>query len=111
MIRQSALISCIQNELVETYGTIKGLGEGRYCSGASNAAGWLLPDGRHPYRRYPEVLYSDTGFYGTCCGGLCASCQRMYDFQSEHLNFDFEALKPRSWDKASRQMRYLKMPS
>ena len=45
---------------------------------------------------------------GRACGGLCASCQRMYDFQSERLNFDFEALKPKeSWDrKLRRLMRY-----
>ena len=37
---------------------------------------------------------------GRAWGGLCASCQRMYDFQSERLNFDFEALKPKeSWDR------------
>ena len=45
---------------------------------------------------------------GRACGGLCASCQRMYDFQSERLNFDFESLKPKeTWDKKLRRlMRY-----
>lgn len=34
-----------------------------------------------------------------------ASCQRMYDFQSERLNFNFEELKPKeSWDKRLRKL-------
>ena len=39
---------------------------------------------------------------------LCASCQRMYDFQSERLNFEFETLRPKeSWDhKLRRLMNY-----
>ena len=42
---------------------------------------------------------------GRACGGLCASCQRMYDFQSERLNFNFEELKPKeSWDKRLRKL-------
>ncbi|HPJ00920.1 MAG TPA: hypothetical protein PLN65_08865, partial [Enterococcus sp.] len=33
------------------------------------------------------------------CGGLCASCQRMFDFQNGHLNFNLEKLKPtEKWD-------------
>ena len=45
---------------------------------------------------------------GRACGGLCASCQRMYDFQSERLNFEFESLKPKeSWEhKLRRLMTY-----
>ncbi|MCC2724286.1 hypothetical protein LK492_19920, partial [Phocaeicola vulgatus] len=39
-----------------------------------------------------------------CCG-LCACCQRMYDFQSERLNFNFEELKPKeSWDTRLRKL-------
>ncbi len=42
---------------------------------------------------------------GRACGGLCASCQRMYDFQSERLNFEFDALRPKeSWDKKLRRL-------
>ena len=52
------------------------------------------------------ILIPDT--MGRACGGLCASCQRMYDFQSERLNFEFEALRPKeSWDhKLRRLMNY-----
>ena len=47
--------------------------------------------------------YSDT--MGRACGGLCASCQRMYDFQSERLNFEFETLRPKeSWDSKLRRL-------
>lgn len=50
---------------------------------------------------------------GRACGGLCASCQRMYDFQSERLNFDFEALKPKeTWEhKLRRLMTYFEEDS
>ena len=42
---------------------------------------------------------------GRACGGLCASCQRMYDFQSERLNFEFETLRPKeSWDRKLRRL-------
>lgn len=52
------------------------------------------------------ILIPDT--MGRACGGLCASCQRMYDFQSERLNFEFETLRPKeSWDhKLRRLMNY-----
>jgi lysine 2,3-aminomutase len=37
---------------------------------------------------------------GRACGGLCTSCQRMFDFQKGVLNFDLEKLKPKKpWDK------------
>ena len=36
---------------------------------------------------------------GRACGGLCASCQRMYDFQRGNLNFNLDKLKPtETWD-------------
>lgn len=42
---------------------------------------------------------------GRACGGLCASCQRMYDFQSERLNFEFETLRPKeSWERKLRRL-------
>ena len=42
---------------------------------------------------------------GRACGGVMFVCQRMYDFQSERLNFDLEALKPKeSWDKKLRRL-------
>ena len=49
------------------------------------------------------ILIPDT--MGRACGGLCASCQRMYDFQSERLNFEFESLRPKeSWDRKLRRL-------
>ena len=95
--------------LVETYGNIRAWEkEDIVEAGKPNAAGWLLPDGHNIHRRYPEVAILIPDTMGRACGGLCASCQRMYDFQSERLNFDFEALKPKeSWDrKLRRLMRY-----
>lgn len=89
------------DSLVEAYGNIKAWEkEDRVVNGEPNAAGWILPDGANIHRRYPEVAIMIPDTRGRSCGGLCASCQRMYDFQSERLNFDLEALKPKeSWDK------------
>lgn len=96
-------------QLVETYGQIRAWErEDVVESGKPNAAGWLLPDGHNIHRRYPEVAILIPDTMGRACGGLCASCQRMYDFQSERLNFEFEALRPKeSWDhKLRRLMNY-----
>lgn len=96
-------------ELIDTYGQIKAWErEDIVEPGKPNAAGWLLPEGHNIHRRYPEVAILIPDSMGRACGGLCASCQRMYDFQSERLNFDFEALKPKeTWDKKLRRlMRY-----
>lgn len=101
-------------ELVDTYGRIKAWEkEDEVVAGEPNAAGWLLPDGHNIHRRYPEVSILIPDSMGRACGGLCASCQRMYDFQSERLNFDFEALKPKeSWDsKLRRLMNYFEEDS
>jgi lysine 2,3-aminomutase len=93
-------------ELVDTYGDIKAWErEDAVLEGRPNAAGWLLPDGRNIHRRYPESAILIPDSMGRACGGLCASCQRMYDFQSRRLNFDFEALKPKeSWDRKLRRL-------
>jgi lysine 2,3-aminomutase len=96
-------------ELVETYGSIKAWErEDMVMNGEPNAAGWLLPDGHNIHRRYPEVAILIPDSMGRACGGLCAPCQRMYDFQSRRLNFDFEALKPKeNWEhKLRRLMQY-----
>ena len=64
-----------------------------------------LPDGHNIHRRYPEVAILIPDTMGRACGGLCASCQRMYDFQSERLNFEFESLRPKeSWDRKLRRL-------
>ena len=96
-------------QLVETYGNIRAWEkEDVVEAGKPNAAGWLLPDGHNIHRRYPEVAILIPDTMGRACGGLCASCQRMYDFQSERLNFEFETLRPKeSWDhKLRRLMNY-----
>lgn len=95
--------------LVETYGNIRAWEkEDIVETGKPNAAGWLLPDGHNIHRRYPEVAILIPDTMGRACGGLCASCQRMYNFQSERLNFEFDSLRPKeSWDhKLRRLMTY-----
>lgn len=95
-------------ELVDTYGDIRAWEkEDIVVPGEPNAAGWLLPEGHNIHRRYPEVAILIPDSMGRACGGLCASCQRMYDFQSERLNFDFDALKPKeTWDKKLRRLMH-----
>lgn len=94
------------SSLVETYGNIRAWEkEDVVEAGKPNAAGWLVPNGHNIHRRYPEVAILIPDSMGRACGGLCASCQRMYDFQSERLNFNFEELKPKeSWDKRLRKL-------
>ena len=78
--------------------------------GKPNAAGWLLPEGHNIHRRYPDVAILIPDSMGRACGGLCASCQRMYDFQSGNLNFNLDKLKPReTWpQKLDRLMQYFR---
>lgn len=73
-----------------------------------NAAGWILPSHYSVHRRYPEVAILIPDTVGRACAGLCASCQRMYDFQRGNLNFDLEKLQPKeSWnDKLIKIMKY-----
>lgn len=93
-------------QLINTYGKIHAWEkEDVVEAGKPNAAGWLVPDGHNIHRRYPEVAILIPDSMGRACGGLCASCQCMYDFQSERLNFNFEELKPKeSWDKRLRKL-------
>jgi lysine 2,3-aminomutase len=81
--------------------------------GKPNAAGWILPTAHSIHRRYPDVAILIPDTQGRACGGLCASCQRMYDFQSGHLNFDLDKLSPHErWpDKLERLMDYFKNDS
>jgi len=68
--------------------------------GEPNAAGWYLPSDHNIHRRYPEVAILIPDTMGRACGGLCASCQRMYDFQRGNLNFNLDQLKPqKTWDE------------
>jgi len=81
--------------------------------GKPNAAGWLLPTHNNVHRRYPEVAILIPDTMGRACGGLCASCQRMYDFQSGYLNFNLDKLKPGdTWnDKLKVIMEYFEKDS
>ncbi len=73
--------------------------------GKPNAAGWLLPPYNNIHRRYPEVAILIPDTMGRACGGLCASCQRMYDFQRGNLNFNLDKLKPQgSWDEKLQEL-------
>jgi lysine 2,3-aminomutase len=81
--------------------------------GRPNAAGWLLPSDKNVHRRYPDVAILIPDTVGRACGGLCTSCQRMYDFQRGHLNFDLERLRPaETWgEKLERLMEYFENDS
>ncbi len=73
--------------------------------GKPNAAGWILPSHHNVHRRYPEVAILIPDTMGRACGGLCASCQRMYDFQRGNLNFNLDKLKPKeTWDEKLRRL-------
>ena len=76
--------------------------------GKPNAAGWILPTHHNVHRRYPEVAILIPATMGRACGGLCASCQRMYDFQRGNLNFNLDKLKPtEKWDSQLKKiMKY-----
>ncbi|MDD6210941.1 MAG: KamA family protein [Bacteroidales bacterium] len=101
-------------ELINTYGNIRAWEkEDLLETGKPNAAGWLLPEGNNIHRRYPEVAILIPDSMGRACGGLCAPCQRMYDFQNKRLNFNFESLKPKeSWEaKLARLLTYYEKDS
>lgn len=92
--------------LVDTFGHIRAWErEDVVEAGRPNVAGWILPDGHNIHRRYPDVAILIPDTMGRACGGLCASCQRMYDFQSKRLNFELESLKPKeSWNMRLRRL-------
>jgi lysine 2,3-aminomutase len=98
-------------QLIDEYGHIVAWEkEDVVKSGEPNAAGWLLPSDHNIHRRYPEVAILIPDTMGRACGGLCASCQRMYDFQRGNLNFNLDKLKPReTWDeKLKRLLEYFR---
>jgi len=88
-------------QLIDEYGKIVAWEkEDKVKPGEPNAAGWILPNEHNIHRRYPEVAILIPDTMGRACGGLCASCQRMYDFQRGNLNFKLDKLKPRqTWDE------------
>ncbi|MCP4659395.1 MAG: KamA family protein [bacterium] len=81
--------------------------------GKPNAAGWLLPSHHNVHRRYPDVAILIADTMGRACGGLCSSCQRMYEFQRGNLNFDLDKLRPKeTWpEKLTRLMEYFENDS
>ncbi|MCF8346188.1 MAG: KamA family protein [Bacteroidales bacterium] len=96
-------------KLVEEFGHIVAWEkEDTVKPGKPNAAGWILPSHNNVHRRYPEVAILIPDSMGRACGGLCSSCQRMYDFQSGRLNFNLDKLRPdEKWpDKLRRLMNY-----
>ncbi len=96
-------------QLVDEFGHIVAWEkEDKVVPGEPNAAGWLLPSHNNIHRRYPEVAILIPDTMGRACGGLCSPCQRMYDFQSGHLNFDLEKLKPTEswWEKQKKLLQY-----
>jgi len=96
-------------ELVEEFGQIKAWEKEDVVEpGKPNAAGWILPAYHNIHRRYPEVAIFIPDTVGRACGGLCVSCQRMYDFQSGHLNFNLTKLQPKvTWpEKQEALLKY-----
>ena len=81
--------------------------------GKPNVAGWILPSAHNMHRRYPEVAILIPDTVGRACGGLCVSCQRMYDFQAGNLNFNLEKLNPKeTWpQKLHRLLEYFEEDS
>ncbi|HUS87239.1 MAG TPA: hypothetical protein VMW76_08365 [Bacteroidales bacterium] len=101
-------------ELIREFGNIVAWEkEDKVEPGKPNAAGWLLPNDSNIHRRYPEVAILIPDTIGRACGGLCVSCQRMYDFQRGRLNFNLHKLKPtESWnDKLTWLMEYFESDS
>lgn len=99
----------VSQELVDEFGKIIAWEKEDIVEpGKPNAAGWVLPHRRNIHRRYPEVAILIPDTVGRACGGLCVSCQRMYDFQDGHLNFDLEELKPVDtwWERLPKLLRY-----
>jgi len=99
----------VSKELVDEFGHIVAWEKEDVVEpGKPNAAGWLLPNKRNIHRRYPEVAILIPDTTGRACGGLCVSCQRMYDFQDGHLNFDLEELKPVGswWERLPKLLKY-----
>ncbi len=93
-------------QLVEEFGHIVAWEkEDLVAPGKPNAAGWLLPSDHNIHRRYPDVAILIPDTTGRACGGLCASCQRMYRFQKGKLNFNLDKLEPdRRWSERLREL-------
>jgi len=102
------------DDLVNEFGSIEAWEkEDMVEPGKPNVAGWVLPTYHNIHRRYPEVAILIPDTVGRACGGLCVSCQRMYDFQNGHLNFNLDKLKPHeTWkEKLERHLEYFEQDS
>ncbi len=100
-------------ELVDEFGNISAWEKEDIMEpGKPNAAGWVLPS-NNIHRRYPNVAIFIPSTMGRACGGLCAYCQRMYDFQNGRFNFDLERLKPHvGWEtRLQKLMKYFEEDS
>ena len=100
-------------ELVDEFGSISAWEKEDVMEpGKPNAAGWVLPS-NNIHRRYPNVAIFIPSTMGRACGGLCAYCQRMYDFQNGRFNFDLEKLKPKeNWSsRLEKLMKYFEEDS
>lgn len=94
-------------QLVDQFGNIEAWEkEDKIKPGKPNAAGWLLPSTQNVHRRYPEVAILIPETMGRACGGLCVSCQRMYDFQrGGNLGFNLEKLHHNeTWEEKLRRL-------
>lgn len=93
-------------QLVDEFGKIEAWEkEDKVVPGQPNAAGWLLPPYNNIHRRYPEVAILIPDTTGRACGGLCTSCQRMFDFQRGNLNFNLDKLEPKvTWKEKLREL-------
>lgn len=97
-------------DLVEEFGSISAWEKEDIAKpGVPNAAGWMLPS-HNVHRRYPDVAIFIPDTMGRACGGLCAYCQRMYDFQVGRFNFELEKLRPKkSWtEQLALNMEYFR---
>jgi len=104
----------VSKPLVEEFGNIVAWEKEDVVEpGKPNAAGWILPSYYNIHRRYPEVAILIPDTIGRACGGLCVSCQRMFDFQRGHLNFDLAELRAvdRWWDRLPKLLRYFEKDS
>lgn len=101
-------------QLVDEFGYITAWEkEDKVEPGKPNAAGWILPSHHNVHRRYPNVAILIPDTMGRACGGLCSSCQRMYDFQNGYLNFNLNKLKPdETWaERLEKLMEYFENDS
>lgn len=98
----------VSEKLIEEFGQIKAWEkEDIIEAGKPNTAGWILPSQHNIHRRYPEVAILIPDTMGRACGGLCVSCQRMYDFQRGNLNFNLDKLKPKeNWRVRLKKLLY-----